>query len=267
MPGVIVLQAIYQRLASLNLGLWLTGGVIVLLGVGSFAGGGEGGNNINNMALFAWLEESPLALSWWLWGTIGLIAFLALNAVLCSIETIRNKYRQAGFLAMLAPQAMHLGFLCIVLAHLFSAWGGSKQVLPVYEGGVIGLPDGGSVQVVNIATTMGPRGFPSDFSADVRYPAGSGVTTSTISPNHPAFCRGFGIYLKEVAPPPYRAALIEIHREPGAGMALAGALLFTVGNAALLYLRRGRRLDHAGTGTSGEEGQDVDVNTSSVPGR
>jgi hypothetical protein len=33
-----------------------------------------------------------------------------------------------------------------------------------------------------------------------------------------------------VAPEPYLAALIEVHREPGAAVALVGALLFTVGN-------------------------------------
>jgi hypothetical protein len=39
---------------------------------------------------------------------------------------------------------------------------------------------------------------------------------------------------------PTRAALVEIHREPGAGIALAGALLFTIGNIVLLSVRRGR---------------------------
>jgi hypothetical protein len=69
---------------------------------------------------------------------------------------------------LVAPQAMR-GFLLIVLAHLFSAWGGYNQVLPVQEGGVIGFPDGSRVQVGNISATMGPMGFPSDFSADIRY--------------------------------------------------------------------------------------------------
>jgi len=46
--------------------------------------------------------------------------------------------------------------------------------------------------------------------------------------------------LKEVGLFPNRAALIEIHREPGAGLALAGALLFTVGNVLLLAVRQGK---------------------------
>ncbi len=240
MAGVIVLQAIYQRLASLTFGLWLTGGVIVLLGVGSFAGGGEGAGNINNMALFAWLSESPLTLSWWLWGTVGLLALLALNTVLCSIESLRTKAGSSRFLVVIAPQVMHLGFLLIVLAHLFSASGGGKHLLPVREGEVVSFPDGGEVQVADLRLETGPMGMPTAYSAEVRFPFAGGVSTRTISPNHPAFYRGSGIYLKEVAFYPYRAALIEIHREPGAGVALVGALLFTVGNVVLLAVRRGK---------------------------
>jgi len=136
---------------------------------------------------------------------------------------------------------MHAGFLLIILAHLFSAWGGSMEALPVREGEVIAFPGGGQFQITTIQRVTGPTGMPLEYSAEVRYPADSGLAAATISPNHPAFYRGFGIYLKEIAPEPYRAALIEIHREPGAGLALAGALLFTMGNVALLFLRRGRR--------------------------
>ena len=62
-----------------------------------------------------------------------------------------------------------------------------------------------------------------------------------IRPNEPFFYKGAGFYLKEVALQPYRAALIEVHREPGAGCALAGALFFMAGNVLLLYVRRGGR--------------------------
>jgi hypothetical protein len=95
--------------------------------------------------------------------------------------------------------------------------------------------------VANVAATMGPMGFPTDYSAELRSVSGGREETATISPNHPFFYQGVGFYLKEVAVEPYRAALIEIHREPGAGVALAGGLLFTVGNVVLLYVRRGNR--------------------------
>lgn len=236
-----MLRTIYNRLASLNLGLWLIGGVILLLAAGSFSGGGAEGSSINDVPLLQWLRDTPVASSWWLWATIGLLALLALNTVLCSIESIRAKFGGTRFLVLIAPQVMHAGFLLIVLAHLFSAYGGFKEVVPVPEGAVIGLPGGTRVQVDNLAATMHPMGFPMDYSAEVRYLAKDGVKSQTIRPNEPFFLHGFGVYLKEVDLSANRAALIEIHREPGAGMALAGALLFTIGNVVLLAVRRGRR--------------------------
>jgi cytochrome c biogenesis protein ResB len=233
---------LYDRLASLNFGLWLMGGVIVLLAVGSFTGGGAEGSSINDVPLLLWLREAPVALSWWLWLAIACLVLLALNTVLCSVESLRRKYRQSGFLVLIAPQVMHLGFLLIIIAHLFSAWGSGKEVLQVYDGAQLSFSDGRRLQIANFRVATGPMGMPTDYSAEVRYPAvsGAGISTTSIRPNHPFFYRGFGIYLKDVRIYPERGALIEIHREPGAGVALAGALLFTFGNVVLLAVRRGR---------------------------
>jgi cytochrome c biogenesis protein ResB len=231
---------IYERLVSLDLGIWLMAGVLALLGIGSFTGGGAEGSSINDLPLFLWLRGTPFSSSWWLWLTIAILAILVLNTVLCSIESLRRKQRQTGFLILIAPQVMHLGFLLIVLAHLFSAWGGSKDVMQLYDGAEIDFPDGKKVRIVNLALQTGPMGMPADYSAEVSYPAGNGVATKTIRPNHPFFYQGFGIYLKDVRIYPVPAALVEIHREPGAGVALAGAFLFTAGNILLLAVRRGR---------------------------
>ena len=235
-----MLRALYNRLASLTLGIWLMAGAVVLLAIGSFSGGGAESSSINDMPLLRWLMETPPGTSWWLWLTVALLALLALNTVICSIESFRSKYGRAGFLTLIAPQVMHAGFLFIVLAHLFSAYGGFKQVMPLYEGSSVGFPDGTRVEITHIAAQAGPMGMMSDYSAEVRFGTDTGRGTQTISPNHPFFYRGFGIYLKEVEISPRPAALIEIHREPGAGLALAGAILFTIGNVALLAVRRGR---------------------------
>src|SRR6266480_1533654 len=148
---------LYDRLASLTLGLWLIGGVCLFLAVGSFSGGGAEGSSINDLPLFRWLRETPFALSWWLWAAVALLALLALNTVLCSIESIRMKYRRTGFLILIAP-----------------------QVMPVQGGGVITCPDGSRVQVANVSATMGPMGFPTDFSAEVRAMAGGREEVWTI---------------------------------------------------------------------------------------
>ena len=234
-------RTIYDRLASLTFGLWLMGGVIVLLAIGSFSSGGAESGNINQMPLFAWLTETPVAVSWWLWAAIGVLGLLVVNTGLCSIESIRGRYRSTRLLILIAPQIMHAGFLLIVLAHLLSASGGMKQVMPVHEGEVIAFADGTGIQVTNITAAIGPMGFPTDYSAELRLLGGSRQLAQAIRPNEPFFYEGAGFYLKEVALQPYRAALIEIHREPGAGCALAGALFFMAGNVLLLYVRRGGR--------------------------
>jgi hypothetical protein len=231
---------IYATLASLNLGLWLLTGVILLLAIGSFTGGGAENSAINEMALLDWLFRSPLAFSWWLWLTIGLLAVLALNTVFCSIESLRSKYQRSGFLKVFAPQVMHAGFLLIVAAHLVSAYGSEKGVMTVQEGQAIGFPDGRTLVIGKISGQVGAMGMLTSYQAQVRSVSAPNLSPQTISPNHPFFYRDFGIYLKDVQLGPERLALVEIHREPGAGLALAGALLFTVGNLVLIGTRRGR---------------------------
>ena len=234
-----MLKRFYNWLASLDLGLWLLAGVMALLGVGSFMR--SEGSGINDVALFTWLTGVPVGMSWWLWGSVVLLAALAANTLCCSIEALRSRAGKARLVALLAPQLMHAGFLLILVAHLFSSVGGFKQVLQVGEGSIIGFPDGSRLQVTRLTAQIGPMGMPTEFSGTIRHITPGGKQEQDIRPNHPYFYHGFGVYLKDVEPYPVRAALVEIHREPGAGLALAGALLFTIANVALLIVRRGKR--------------------------
>lgn len=225
-----MLKNFYTRLISLNLGLWLLSGVMLVLALGSFSRGSAEGGGLNEMPLLTWLQRAPLSFSWWLWIAVALLALLCINALLCSIDALR---KGKG----LAPQLMHAGFLLIVLAHLFSAYGGYKEQFQLGEGGSIGFPDGERVRVERISGEMGEMGMMSAYSAQLRVGTGA---VSGVRPNQPLFHKGYGIYLKEVAFAPAPVALFEIHREPGAATALLGALLFTAGNLMLLAQRRGR---------------------------
>ncbi len=213
---------------------------MLFLGIGSFSRGGSEGSSINELPLFDWLSKAPLSDSWWLWTTIAILGLLVLNTVFCSIESLRLKLNKDKFLIIIAPQVMHLGFLFIVMAHLISAYGGSKAALPVMEGQTIGLNEGNRVQVHKLKAEIGPMGMPIDFSADLRIWEGPRMREATVAPNNPLFVNGLGIYLKHVELFPVRGAYIEVHREPGALMALIGAIMFTVGNIVLLGIRRGR---------------------------
>lgn len=230
-----ILRKLYDKFGSLNLGLWLMAGVTLLMGIGSFATGPEEIARLNSMPLFAWLTETPPATAWWLWLTIAILAVLALNTVLCSIESLRQKTGRTGLLLRLAPQVMHAGFLFIVLAHLISSLGGYKEAMQVGEGSTISFPEG-RVLFERLDAEVGMRGYVTDFSATV---AATDGRRAVIRPNEPFFFQGAGIYLKQIEPFPRPVGLVEIHREPGAGLALAGALLFTVGNVVVVARRKG----------------------------
>lgn len=236
------MRKLYDFIISLDLGIWLITGVMLFLGIGSFVT--KEGSAINDVSLFIWLTKAPPAETWWLWVTVVILALLALNTVFCSIESLRAKWQRGSFLVRIAPQLMHVGFLFIMLAHLSSAYGGFKEGGPLPEGGSFRFPDGSRIELTRLDMQIGPMGMPLGFSGSLRHSTPSGVIQSVFSPNNPYFYQGFGVYLKHVEPFPVKTALVEIHREPGAGLALAGATFFTVANIMLIWLRRGRRAEH-----------------------
>lgn len=231
-----MLKKLYDNLASLTLGLWLLCGVMLFLAAGSFLQ--REGSFINEVALYDWIREVPFRESWWLLGAIGLIALLAVNTFFCSIESLSNKWDKGSFLVRIAPQLMHLGFLFIMIAHLQSAYGGFKQGMQVESGSTINFPDGAVAVFTDFKAAYSRMGMATAYSATLEMRSASGVQQAEISPNNPHFYKGYGIYIKDVAPPPMKAALVEVHKEPGAVMALGGGVIFTIANIILLARRR-----------------------------
>jgi hypothetical protein len=232
---------VWNFLISLELCLGLLALVSVCMVAGSFGLSGEYAAAINGMPLFVWLREVPLTISWWLWITLVLLALLTLNTMLCSSDTLWSRWGRAGWSVMLAPQLMHAGFLLIVSAHLMSALGSTLQAVEVGEMTIAAFPDGRTFGVASISVSTSPQGMPLGFSSELAPDINRPAERVVISPNHPWFSNGFGVYIKQAEAIPYRRALLEIHREPGAAMALAGALLFTAGNVMLVVIRSQRR--------------------------
>lgn len=228
-------------LTSLELCLGLLALVCVSMAAGSFSLTGEYAAAINGMPLLAWLRAVPLSMSWWLWVTLVLLALLVLNTILCSSETLWLRWGRGGWAALLAPQLMHAGFLLIVLAHLLSAMGSSLHAIEVGEMTLASLPDGGRFGVAAISVTTTPQGMPIGFSSELVPDLNRPAERIVISPNHPWFSRGFGVYIKQAEAYPFKRALLEIHHDPGAAMALAGGLFFTIGNVLLVMIRSKQR--------------------------
>ncbi len=234
---------LWRLLISLELCLGLLALVCICMAAGSFSLSGEYAAAINGMPLLAWLREVPLSVSWWLWVTLVLLALLALNTVLCSSETLWSRWGKGGIVPLLAPQLIHAGFLLIVLAHLLSAMGSSLHAVEVGEMSLAALPDGRRFGVASISVVTSSEGMPLGFSSQLVPDLNRPAERVVISPNHPWFSNGFGVYIKQADAYPFKRALLEIHHEPGAAMALAGALLFTVGNVLLVGIRSRRSED------------------------
>ncbi len=228
---------IWRFIISIELCLGLLALLCIAMGAGSFILKGDYAAAINGMPLLTWLLEVPVGASWWLWLTVVLLGLLVLNTFLCSSETLWSRWGRAGWTALLAPQLIHAGFLLIVLAHLISAYGGSLQQVELGEGMAARLPNGRTFAIVAIGAVMSPQGIPVGYTGELVTDLNNPAARTTISPNHPWFADGYGVYIKHAESFPYKRALLEIHREPGAGMALAGALLFTIGNVLLVWLR------------------------------
>ena len=232
---------LWRFLISMELCLGLLALVCVVMAAGSFRLTGEYAAAINGMPLFAWLREVPVTVSWWLWVTLVLLALLALNTIFCSSETLLSRWGRGGVVSLLAPQLMHAGFLLIVLAHLLSAMGSSLHAVEVREMTLAELPDGSRFGVASISVDTSPQGMPLGFSSELVPDLNKPAERVVISPNHPWLFNGFGVYIKQAEAYPVKRALLEIHREPGASMALAGALFFTVGNVLLVAVRSRQR--------------------------
>lgn len=217
----------------------------LIMAAGSFLLKGDYAAAINGMPLMEWLRIVPVSVSWWLWAVVVILFFLVVNTAVCSTGMIASRWGRGSAINVLAPQLIHAGFILIVLAHLLSATGSYFEQIRVFEGSVIQLPTGQRMGIASLSSITTSQGMPIGFSADLRPDLQNVSLRTTISPNHPWFASGYGVYLKHVDINPYRQGLLEIHREPGSGAALAGAILFTVGNALVVWFRsRARDAEH-----------------------
>ncbi|MDD2366519.1 MAG: cytochrome C biogenesis protein ResB [Desulfuromonadaceae bacterium] len=231
------MKKLWNLLISINFCIFLIAVVCIAMATGSFLLKGEYANAINSIPLYLWLANVPLQHSWWLWLAISMIAILAFATLACTFEAIRERHRNQSLASLLAPQLIHIGFLLIAAAHLTSSFGGSKQQIEVIEGSLVQLPNSSYFRVAAISAVFSERGMPIGFSSELLTEPGTSMTRTVISPNQPWFSGDYGVYIKQAVTYPYPRALLEIHREPGAGLALVGAVIFTIGNILVLWFR------------------------------
>ncbi|MBI5641539.1 MAG: cytochrome c biogenesis protein ResB [Nitrospirae bacterium] len=233
------MKGIIHFFLSIRTSLWLLWLLLGILFYGSFIMPlNEEFQALHTVALLPWLMGNSLSITWWLWLSIGILVFLTVNTLFCSIESVLRKRGSRHWLLVISPQVIHTGFLFILLAHLLSSYGSFRGTAFVAEGTTLNLPNGQSVLFEKINAQIDSSGYVRDWSSDITYFSGEKIISKdTIMPNSPSFKSGFGIYIKTVQFEPFSSALIEVSREPGAPWALAGGVLFIIGMTTLLIMK------------------------------
>lgn len=232
---------LFRFFISLKTTVWLLCLVIAALLAGAFIMPGKAEfQTVHSEPLIKWLQAQSPGITWWLWAAIGLLVVLTANTLFCSVESVLKKRKAAQWLLIISPQIIHLGFLFILLAHLFSSTGAFKGHVAVTEGTLLDL-GGSSLRVKQIDIALDQYGYIRDWSVTVDYLAnGAIVQEERILPNQPSVREGLGVYVKDLRAYPEKAVLLELSREPGAVWALTGGILFMVGIIMLVLLKMKR---------------------------
>jgi len=228
---------------SLKTTVWLLLALIVLFFVGSYLMPAHRDvfGPMNDVLLFEWMRAAALphpGQTWWFFASLALLVLLTINTLVCSIHAVKGRWSRSDFLLRIAPQIIHAGFLCILLAHLLGAGMGYRLSGMLPQGASAQLPEDRVLHLSAVRIYADPSGHPRDWGADIElYEKGSRVAAGSLGPNKPLFFRGTGIYLKSFDLEGVPSALLMVNRDPGAVWALAGGILFLLGSVILLVLK------------------------------
>jgi len=231
-----------QFFTSLRTTIWLLGLQISMLLAGAFIMPvNEAFQSIHAVPLIQWIREQPVSVTWWMWGSIGLLTVLTANTIFCSVQSVLKKRNVFQWLLIVSPQIIHLSFLFMLIAHFASATGGFEGVVVAREGTAVVLPNNASLQIKVITIITDSHGYMRDWAVDVGYLSKENmIKEERLMPNQPFFWEGFGVYVKDLQAFPEKVVFLEISREPGAVWALIGGATFMVGIVTLLLLKMKR---------------------------
>ena len=239
MQPMILLKQINNFFLSLRTTLWSLGLVLIMFLAGAFIMPGNSAfKALHHMPLFEWINKQPLNVTWWLWGTIIILAVVAVNTLFCSVESIIKKRKVTQWLLLISPQIIHIGFLFILLAHFLSALGAYQEVAAAREGSMMKLTGSNTVlQIKDINIRVDYYGYIKDWQVVIEYSeGGKTIQKDIIRPNQPSIFRGLNVNVKNLKAYP-EEILLQLNREPGATWALVGGIVFMIGIVTLIILK------------------------------
>ena len=228
---------------SLKTTVWTLFGLVILFFIGSYMMPmhREVFSSMNEGLLFDWVEgvaTRNIGQTWWFFAALAGLILLTINTIVCSWQSIRGRWSRHDFLLRLSPQAIHLGFLFILLAHLLGAGWGYRLSGTLAEGASANLPENLTLYVRTISAEVDGSGYLTDWSAAIYVlENGARVKVGILGPNQPLFYKGVGFYLKNLSNEGRPAAHLMVNKDPGAIWALIGSILFMLGSTTLLALK------------------------------
>ena len=153
---------------SLRTTMWLLGVLVIMFFAGAFImPAHKEFETIHSMPMFEWLKVQPVAVTWWLWSAIGMLALLAVNTLFCSVESIIKKRKVTQWLLLISPQIIHIGFLFMLLAHLLSAEGSYQNFTVAMEGNMFRISDDAVLKIKDINIQLDNNGYINDWKVGI----------------------------------------------------------------------------------------------------
>jgi hypothetical protein len=196
---------------------------------------------MNDDILLSWVTHTvrdSLWYTWWFFAAVAALILLTINTIVCSARAIKGQWNRSDFFLHISPQAIHIGFLLILIAHLLSAIFGYRLSGVMPEGSYAPLPEDKALRLEHIYVQSDAQGVMQDWTVKVSlYENNMIVKSGTLGPNTPLFYHGVGIYVKSLNFNGGPTAIMLIVRDLGAPWALMGGVLFMLGSLTLLVLK------------------------------
>ncbi len=181
--------------------------VDVLIGTFLLSAYADAFGMINLEVFFFWLFDTGInniRLTWWLFLLLALMTLLTLNTVACLIDSLAaivvRRRKGHAIARRLLSQAVHIGFVIVLVGHLMSSATGFRTAdYQLAEGATVAMPgdQGLSLRLNRLDVAYSENGSMEQMDAVLSLLAGDQVVKEQITRlNEPLLYRGNAIYIK-----------------------------------------------------------------------
>jgi hypothetical protein len=223
----------YLWLTGISIGAFLMGSIYIPGNLAVFS-------EINDIPLFTWMSENHDDVSKYLWIylLIGLMLFLWISTLICSIEAIIKRTTWRTFIRVLSPQVLHIAILFVLLGYFVSASAGYKQDVPMKMGETQEVK-GFELQIDNMEFFKNPGEDSTRWRVYLKINSDMNI----LEVGKPSFSKGVGFFVKS-ADQKRSKAIIGLIYDPGVFWELIGAVVFIIGAFGLFYVRFNEQVNY-----------------------